>query len=300
LGVDDLRKQLENVLPGSHEVVVISAYITVPGIDWLITLVNLKNIKLTIVARASVMDIVNGSTDLDALSKAIDAGWEVKCLSNLHAKIILVDKKEMYVGSANLTGNGLKLVGKGNLEATIKIPSDPTAVSFVNKVVEISTPLTKDIINKMAFHVKSDSSKHGVDPSWPEDILLETPCLQVNDFPLTKPRNGSELDPGTPDLLFSRIECIADYNARKDLFLGSKAYRWLLNLLNSSEENCVYYGYGTSVLHNVLIDDPSPYRRNVKQLFSNLLDYIELYASEYINISRPNHSQLICLEKNDG
>ena len=46
-------------------------------------------------------------------------------------------------------------------------------------------------------------------------------------------------------------------------------------------------------LHNALITDPKPYRKDVKQLLSNLLQMIIAIDMPEIGVDRPNHSQRI-------
>ena len=46
-------------------------------------------------------------------------------------------------------------------------------------------------------------------------------------------------------------------------------------------------------LHNALVEDPKPYRREVKELLSNLLSWVEELEMEEIVIDRPNYSQRI-------
>jgi len=46
-------------------------------------------------------------------------------------------------------------------------------------------------------------------------------------------------------------------------------------------------------LHDAFIDDPRPYRKDVKQLLNNLLSWIKILDIEDIKIDRPNHSERI-------
>lgn len=57
----------------------------------------------------------------------------------------------------------------------------------------------------------------------------------------------------------------------------------------------MYFGAVTEKLHNALVTDPKPYRRDVKQMLANLLDLIEKLGMDEIVIDRPNHSQRIRL-----
>jgi PUA domain (predicted RNA-binding domain) len=85
-------------------------------------------------------------------------------------------------------------------------------------------------------------------------------------------------------------------DAFKAAFRWSNAYLWLLSTL---EENggCLYFGALTEKLHNALVTDPKPYRKDVKILLSNLLSIVETVNMEEIKIDRPNFSQRIMLCK---
>ena len=73
------------------------------------------------------------------------------------------------------------------------------------------------------------------------------------------------------------------------------AYR-LLNVLKGND-GCMYFGELSQNLHNALISDPKPYRRDVKQMLANLLSLIEKLGMEEIVIDRPNYSQRVMLKK---
>jgi PLD-like domain len=58
-----------------------------------------------------------GSLDPKALSTLLNAGFEIRSIANLHAKVALVDSRWGLIGSGNLTGAGLGGEGgRGNYE----------------------------------------------------------------------------------------------------------------------------------------------------------------------------------------
>ena len=74
---------------------------------------------------------------------------------------------------------------------------------------------------------------------------------------------------------------------------SAKCYLWLLNLVKNQSPQEMYFGAATAALHNALLNEPKPYRKEVKQLLSNLLTWIdELEVSELL-VDRPNHSQRV-------
>ena len=58
------------------------------------------------------------------------------------------------------------------------------------------------------------------------------------------------------------------------------------------EEKSLSFGAISSRLHNAILDDPIPYRKEVKVLVANLYSWFELMP-ETFEVSRPRHSQVI-------
>lgn len=58
----------------------------------------------------------------------------------------------------------------------------------------------------------------------------------------------------------------------------------------------MYFGELSQNLHNALISDPKPYRRDAKQMLANLLSLIEELGMDETVIDRPNYSQRVILK----
>ena len=81
----------------------------------------------------------------------------------------------------------------------------------------------------------------------------------------------------------------------KKAFRESKCFQWLMKLLSEQEHNELYFGAASAALHSVILNDPRPYRKEVKILLANLLNWISVLDMEEIEIDRPNYSQRIFL-----
>ena len=92
------------------------------------------------------------------------------------------------------------------------------------------------------------------------------------------------------DLIYSGEE-----GQLKNSLRWSTAYLWLLDQLveNNGE---LYFGGLSSILHDSLVTDPKPYRKDVKALLSNLLQLIISLDMPEIGVNRPNHSQRVFLK----
>ena len=73
---------------------------------------------------------------------------------------------------------------------------------------------------------------------------------------------------------------------KKSHFIDSKVFKWLKSTIDKE----MYFAELTQLLHTAIIDDPKPYRKEVKELLNNLLNWIiSLDIDEFI-IDKPNHS----------
>ena len=64
-------------------------------------------------------------------------------------------------------------------------------------------------------------------------------------------------------------------------------YNWLINQIKKQENEEIYFGNLSSIIHNSLLDDPTPYRKNVKELQANLYSYIKVFLKNEIDIDVP-------------
>ena len=149
----ELTEELETIIPNCQSLNIISAFMTQPATRWLSQLVegNCPSVKL--VGRFTPLDFIQGSSDLDALRDCIAQGFQVKALTNLHAKIFQVDEETIFSGSANLTGKGLALVSDCNVEACNKVQASSSSKEFINKIINSASELTLEIIDEMELAV---------------------------------------------------------------------------------------------------------------------------------------------------
>jgi len=296
----ELTKQLEQSLPSSHVVNIISAFITKPAVSWFSDLTSDNCPAITLVGRLSPKDFIDGASNIDAIRQCILLGYTVKCLPNLHAKIYQIDDDLIFTGSANMTGKGLALVNEGNLEACTKVSPSESSKEFIKRVVNISVVLTIEMINKMQKIIAdfSNSNLINIPKSWPEDVVPRIKDLFVSDFPLSKQGNNHEVYVVNPSLEFAIIEeNKSNFVVAQSQFKNSKAYCWLKKvLIEHKGDRDPSFGQISSLLHDELCDDPVPYRRDIKDIQANLYEYVALYASEEIEVYVPGRrSQVLKL-----
>ena len=276
LSTDLFRDSFLKASRNAGHIYIISAFVKEAAVNWLSSAVGPKT-NVHLVLRGRPDDFLAKSSDLSALKYALNSGWKVSVINSLHAKIYLIDSCTLYVGSANFTKSGLKLFGTGNIEVCHEGQPSKKDIEFVKLISKSSTTLTGDAISLMEKHLSSlprDAARRKR-YAWPEDVLkIDLGNVYVSDF------------------MFDHED--DDFEEAQALFMGSVAFRWLLRQLNE-ENGCLYFGSLSQRLHSSLVDDPTPYRSEVKRLLQSLLKQVEVYCTEDVIIDRPRHSQRVQL-----
>jgi len=294
LGTEKFRIQLARHLNAAkEEVIVISAFIKTIGIEWLSKNISNPNVKCSIVARLSANDIAQGASDLDIYNITKKNNWDLKILKDLHAKVILIDKKYLFIGSPNLTGRGMKLSPVSNIELGISTISDEEDIRIINQMVSESNLVNDELyqhlkiwektLNKIKKEEIKFSDKitelmdHKITKIWINDF----PTLTYSDVILSK--NIAEK---ADDMRLFDLEIGFKKDELDKAFLSSRIFRWLLNIIHEQENKEIYFGSLSSKIHNSVYENPKPYRSTIKELQQNLYSYIRNTDSE-IFIDKP-------------
>lgn len=272
---------------------IITAYCKESSLAYLNKCVNTEVKDKRILIRFRLDDILKGSTDFGVIRYGMDAGWKVYIRFDLHAKTYIVDQKRGFVGSANITDSGLSIGRAGNVEMATLIDIEYKDVEKINKLFNDAIFVNDDILLKMQQQMDEavvNGKKEG--QSWDSSITL-----------MFEPHIDTLFSHELPEefLLvegeyFSFIDEVyrGDIKKFKESFRWSNVYLWLLSVLRDNN-GCLYFGSITEKLHSALISDPKPYRRDVKQMLTNLLKLVEVLDMEEVVIDRPNYSQRVRL-----
>ena len=173
---------------------------------------------------------------------------------------------------------------------------EPRDIEKVNRLFNDAIHVDSDIVEKMKKQLNKVKFLEGEDKhKWNTEITkLFQPHIDTlfsyelpEEFSFNKGEYFSFMDE-----TFS-----GDTDKLKETFRWSNAYLWLLTTLRENE-GCLYFGALAERLHNSLVSDPKPFRRDVKVMLANLLTLIEELNMEEIVIDRPNYSQRIQLKQN--
>jgi hypothetical protein len=199
-----------------------------------------------------------------------------------------------------MTGKGLALIEKSNLEACTEVAPTDASKIFIKKIIASSIELTFEHLDKMKNFIDGLTQVDNLEipENWPEDIISKTTELFVSDFPLVKSGNTCEEYLINTSLDFAVIEANkTDFSYAQSQFKNSKSYRWLKRLLHEHKGNRdLGFGQISNLLHEALCDDPAPYRRDIKDIQANMYEYLTLYSSDEIEVYVPGRrSQVLRL-----
>lgn len=293
--LDEIRFELSR---SQDSFTLISAYCKLPLVQYFDSCISSSQVKKKLVVRMKKCDITSGATDLSIVPYCKQHGWDLLFRLDLHAKTYIFDRLRCIVGSANATNSGMSIGGSGNYEMATSCMLTPQDLRAIDMLLSTCTPMTDAIYSLMVDSISNPVRGSNSD-EWPvaiqEHLIPNYPLLFAEDFPwCSSPFSASE-----DDLIFLGITPDADMRDIREAFLQSKCYNWLLALLNAQDNQYMYFGAISAALHGALLNDPKPYRKDVKILLSNLLGWIEELGCPEIGIDRPNYSQRIFLITND-
>lgn len=307
LGSEEFSADLvQSLKTANREVIIFSAFIKVDALKYLAEQTQLESSKdVLIVARWQKRDLLAGASDLEVYNYCQAKGWRFGISLQMHGKLFCIDEKEIFLGSANLTRRGLHIGLVGNHEFGTKISAETADMKKLNSFIYSEVRLVDDMLfEAISQEVEIDKSNHLdiLAASWSNQISMKidrpVKFLWVKELPKAKPvsilalRVNDDTVAADCELFgidFDRV-CKAELVS---CFKMSRVYRWLLEQLHINET--LYFGGVTSALHNALLDDPKPYRVEVKDAVANLYAWAEMCDDTFI-ISRPGHSQLLTLK----
>jgi len=311
LGTEGYRDLIAKTITAARtSILIISAFVTLSGLRWLRSNGMPTDVPVTIVTQWTPDDILSGASDLDAYRFAREQRWRFALVPKLHAKVLLVDNSYMFVGSANITAFGLSLVPGGNRELGLCVAANDSEIHTAWGVAEDAVDVSPELFARMEAWIaqfeRSKPTSSNSNIMWPSEIIAAiTPRpkrLWVADLPWATPTQVLESGRRQhPTVLREAV----DHDVRlfgsdespkvQSAFRTSQAYQWLLRVLQNEPEHCAYFGRLSELLHECLLDDPRPFRRDVKSLLSNLLDYVFSFAQDVIILDRPNQSMRVRL-----
>lgn len=286
-----------------NSVRIVSAYCKKQALEKLDSHISNSVSNKQLLLRFQLADILHGSTDFEVLDYCAQNKWQVFIRFDLHAKTYIIDNVRGIVGSANMTVSGLNLKDNGNFEMATIVPLENSDIAKIDRLFDEAVLVTPKIFSKMKKELElikeNENIQNNASQTWSTSIFnLFVPQIKTlfsHEFPELKdlPSQKGEY------IQFLDCRFNGDLSDLKEKFRWCNAYMWLLQVLKKNSE-CMFFGQLSAELHNLLISDPKPYRKDVKIWLSNLLCWCEKLEMPEIKIDVPTHSQRVRLDLSNG
>ena len=181
------------------------------------------NLSVQILTRIRIQDLIDGASDLEAFEKLFQLAelpWldvEIRCVSNLHAKVYIFDMNSAIVTSANLTPSGLR----ANVEYGIEL-TDPIAVQQISCDMDTywraAESLTAGKLEQIGERLEATESVVKVDWSpqqTSDDSLSATSSLSIQGIGRRLAPPGQDVENTELDNLRSTISATSTSKYRK-------------------------------------------------------------------------------------
>jgi hypothetical protein len=260
--------------------------------------------KARLLARWKPLDLLSGASDLGVYEYCKTHGIKLFIKDDFHGKLYQIKPKGLLIGSFNLTNSGFGLHNNPNDEAGVIIDVSSKNSAYIDELFSAATEVTDHLFERIKdFLSKNKNQKNPAGLDWSlevKDLLVPSAIpsgLLVGEF-FYAPPFGSSGEIAWHDHDLSLLGLL-EKDMSNEVFIKnslkhSMPYRWLKKTLTDNNGE-IYFGGLTKQLHDCLIDDPAPYRKDVKRLIQNLISWVDRYADDVFIIDQPNHSQRIRL-----
>lgn len=196
------------------------------------------------------------------------------------------------MGSANTTTSGLSFNQISNLEMATIADIDSNDLFKIENIFRDAIRVDSSLIGKLEEQYNNvDKRNVGARYTWNSEILeMFNPKIQtLFSYDLPDRKDVKQGD------YIAFLDSVYERDSQVKLLIRDcNVYRWLLQILDKNNGE-LYYGAISSILHSTLVSDPKPYRKDVKEMLSNLLWFIEKFEMDEIVIDKPNYSQRVRL-----
>lgn len=293
---DKLKEVLTKELQKStRRVDIITAFCKIDALKYLDEFIP-RDVNKRILVRFRLSDLLMGVTDIELFEYCKNNNWDLYVDNNIHAKMYIVDNS-CYIGSANLTNNGLSITKNGNIEGSYRfeIENDEDNI-ILEKLFNESIKLDDMIYEKMQNDYNLNENINIKEVKWNKDIennLKEKfDILLQEDFPINEYPDNLKVDEG-----YLGISINDNIVEIKNKFEDTKIMKWLIDILEKKDNNEIYFGELTEKIHSIIFKEPKAYRKEVKDLQRRLYNWLMILKYDYLMIETPAHSTIIKLLK---
>ena len=304
---DRLYHLVSSSLSESSEgrVVLVSPYITTSLIERMAPL--LSESEVTVLTSWKESNLVQGSSSLDLYPICREHGWELRILNSLHAKIYATPRREMWVGSANLTASGVGPSRNPNREVLTQVDADESDWDALDALIASGTRVDDELYEAYSEWLaqQPEYSPPGFEPFVaPErETVLTLEMMPLTFTPvelhetLSAPDSASELELAEAQRDLETFGVA--YSEDLDGFLDSLRPRFFAkplvrHMLDQIGEEWVRFGAMRTMMREACGGIEVVSRDDVTRFTQNLYEWVEdLDNSGGFEFGIPRHSQLI-------
>jgi hypothetical protein len=298
----------ESISNGVSRADICSAYIRSEAFRYFFEDLFNAKIKIRVLARWSLGDLLAQASDLATYELCRSQNIDFYIKQDFHGKLYNLAPNGVLIGSFNLTNRGFSISREGNDEAGVLIENNDDSRDYFKNLFTNARLVDDEMFEKMSIFISEHKDSKLASDSWSAEImdLIAAPASPLDEKILVNECLASNFQEFINSSTAARSHDLSllsvdekdatDMSVVRYRFKSSKIFRWFYEALRSQEDE-VYFGKATAMLHDKLFDDPKPYRQEVKGLLVNLLTWIEGLGLDEIKIDRPNHSQRITVKK---
>ncbi len=252
----------------------------------------------TFVVRWRTEDILTGASDLSIYHTLKSAGHKLYINESLHAKIVFYKSNRALIGSGNLTGRGMGLTEKYNLESASIIELQETDWQVINRLISGSIEVSEDLYCDFEKHILQEKEKKKSEPTVEYDFSKHKKKYSLNSLPDSLSPESfweafSEGESNTNESLSNPViwHDKALFNLPAEIQTFEEALPHLCNSLLANPivqelisllkvEQSMNFGAVSKWLHDKCDDVPIPYRSEVKDKVSILYNWLTVCVDE--------------------
>jgi hypothetical protein len=300
-----VHQWMSQAIAAAYEATICSAYIRSEALSDVLLRARV-NVTGRVLVRWRKGDLLAGASDLSVFDVCRDRGLRLFMRLDFHGKVYCLPPYGIVVGSSNVTLAGLGLRTGSNTEASTLVQSSADNLAAVEQFFEGSTEVNKEIVAAMARTVADANKGDSSDTGWPASVMemlrpeTEVRRLLVSQCLWSDPREVGSHVPSAQlahDLSLLGVVAGDTPQAIQSALERTAIFQWLVSTLRQQVGCEMYFGRLSASLHDALLDDPAPSRRDVKALAQALLLWVKAFASDDFSVDQPNFSQRITLKR---
>lgn len=296
---------IEAAKAAKHQLKFSTAFLKATPFEQICRTVQNDNPK-AIITRWQFCDLVNGASDLEAYIYARDFGWDFYFNQDLHAKLYLFDDQAI-IGSSNLTNRGFGGgPPSGNIELSVQFRAGLEVMDWFDHLICDSNLIDDDLYSTIVADVMTYKETQKLLPTIRKgfsqkvtDVLRrrgEKGKLYLHDFPQTFDPNHlvGGIRGSCHKHVFHDMNLLGLPNEPKIVdikkaFEISPSFSWLYSVTESPR----FFGELAARLHDMVTNEPKPYRKEIKERLGNLINWAVVLCPDIFLVESPRYSQRI-------